>query len=373
MVGSRGFSLFEMVLALVVVSMLAVAGIKYTNYQAQSSAAEVYGQNLYLYGQAVRGFIYDNAQSINQFVAANHIQLPPNLTAFSTASAGPNGDYTLTFTNVQWLAQQKNAQGASYLPANFKIEEGISPLILKEGITTVIGLSTNPSSPLYSAPSISITTGMLYKSAAGGTAAIAPEFTAVAVKHANTFYTTYAGGGAIQYVYNIGQTTVTGSLTPLAQTNNALPSGSSQSSEIDSIQNTTSLVMGIQDIAAGIRNVYGSSGDYGALGTDGSSEEGKAVAPAGQDPDWANGVTPYNGTYTVGSVSDSPSSSFWIDVTGIPPGACLALVSAALAGGAQSACTGSSKAVEGSGCSKQASVAAAGCTGTNSHATLIYQ
>lgn len=77
----RGFSLFEILLALLIMSMIIVGGIEYASRKNETSAAELLGHRLYLYGLAVSDYARQNPQKLNaetEFYGINWLKNEPN-------------------------------------------------------------------------------------------------------------------------------------------------------------------------------------------------------------------------------------------------------------------------------------------------------
>jgi prepilin-type N-terminal cleavage/methylation domain-containing protein len=77
----RGFSLFEILLALLIMSMIVVGGIEYASRKNETSAAEQLGHRLYLYGLAVSDYARQNPQKLTvetEFYGINWLKNEPN-------------------------------------------------------------------------------------------------------------------------------------------------------------------------------------------------------------------------------------------------------------------------------------------------------
>jgi prepilin-type N-terminal cleavage/methylation domain-containing protein len=77
----RGFSLFEILLALLIMSMIVVGGIEYASRKNETSAAEQLGHRLYLYGLAVSDYARQNPKKLaeeTEFYGVNWLKNEPN-------------------------------------------------------------------------------------------------------------------------------------------------------------------------------------------------------------------------------------------------------------------------------------------------------
>lgn len=238
-----GFSLFEILLALFVISVLVVGVTRYIMTQEQTSAEQQYGQNLYTYGQAVYQYVYNNsAYLIKNNAFSNPALAPASASTNGSLPAGYNMQVVIPAAQItQWLNQTNaglNPQtGQPYLPAQFHLNQGVTQLLLalpdnsgsgpdqtKTGdaslSTTVYYSSTSTNLP----PLIVITTGVLYQAQGSSQAyVLRPDLTAAAIQYANNFYANNQGGAAITYTYPYNPsspsptTVVTGNVTLGAQ------------------------------------------------------------------------------------------------------------------------------------------------------------
>jgi hypothetical protein len=202
-----GVSLFEVILLMFAISLLVVAGIKYKKHQTEVAAAQLYGQNLYVFGQAVHNYVIN---SPNLYAMGG---LPdPTGTGYNPLvlrQISPNL-IILTATGVLWL-QQANAgvNGISqqpFLATGFSFNNALAPLMLAtpdaQGVATAktgdstlkTVISFNPTTPNVP-PTITITTGVLYEqpTKSAGTPTLKSDLTEAAIQAANTMYSPTMG------------------------------------------------------------------------------------------------------------------------------------------------------------------------------------
>jgi prepilin-type N-terminal cleavage/methylation domain-containing protein len=215
----NGFSLFEVLTVLAVVSLASVAGLQYYKGQQEKTIANDYGRKLYLYGQAAQQYVSDSTIFHTTYFLQGtdpdgHNPLVPQATL-------QGDDYTTTIVGVNWLKEAnagKNAEGQPYLDDQFSFAKDVRPLIIaqkdEEGnlsltnddaITTTISFSSLSSSSPYR---IAVTTGALYSF--NGTdpqsnlplePVVKPTLTQQAISTANTYYTPESGIPALEYKF----------------------------------------------------------------------------------------------------------------------------------------------------------------------------
>lgn len=243
---SLGLTIFEILLVLLVISVLAVAAARYFMNQQETKADQVYGQNLYTYGQAAYQYVYNNTQTLvttNTLMNASINAANPGLagiTAQATTAADqalyPGYDTKLIIPGVAWLNQNNAGAnpsgGSAYLANNFNLALGVSPLIValpksdgsgpdttKEGsssVTTTIYYSVSSPS---TAPQLAINFGALYEqgsSAGNPTYTLRPDLTQAAIQHANHLFTSYQGPSALYYSYPYTTAPIPAAAQPLA-------------------------------------------------------------------------------------------------------------------------------------------------------------
>jgi hypothetical protein len=267
-----GFSLFEVLLVLLVASMIAVAAIKYAKHQQEVSAAQLYGLNLYTYGQGVYSYVYSNAATLAStgtlpgpttgsknsavpaavnsasawqnapanFLAQYPAPIPSQYELAIVINSGTNPGSGGKADPITWIAPAYAGSNAStaaaYLPPNFNFNSGISPLIVavplsatspdttKQGnfafTTTIFFSKIHPTLP----PLINVTAGALFEQDRNKYT-LMPALTQDAITHANNLYTAYQGAAAISYAYPyLGSSgpnpaaKTAGALNPMAQT-----------------------------------------------------------------------------------------------------------------------------------------------------------
>jgi hypothetical protein len=268
-----GLSLFEVMLVLLVASMIAVAAIRYAKHQQEVAAAQLYGLNLYTYGQGVYSYVYSNAATLAStgtlpgpttgsknsavpaavnsasawqnapanFLAQYPAPIPSQYELAIVINSGTNPGGSGKADPITWIgpsyAGSNASTAAAYLPPNFNFNSGISPLIVavplsatspdttKQGnlafTTTIFFSKVNPTLP----PLINVTAGALFE-LDRNKYTLMPALTQDAISHANNLYTAYQGAAAISYAYPyLGSSgapnpaaKAAGSLNPMAQT-----------------------------------------------------------------------------------------------------------------------------------------------------------
>lgn len=201
-----GISLFEVMLVLLITAIATVSGLQYMKHQSEITAANLYGQNLYTFGQAVNSYLSSatNLYTMGGLPNAAGTGLNPAVTKTTNGT-----QVTLTATGVKWL-QQANAGVSSatkqaYLTDAFSFVPGMSPLMIATpdaqgaatsttgdaAISTTITFDTStPTVP----PTVKISTGVLYEQAIGkGQPQIKPDLTQTALQHANSMYSPNLG------------------------------------------------------------------------------------------------------------------------------------------------------------------------------------
>ena len=247
-----GFSLFEVMLTLVVASMVAVGAAKIAAYQKAVSADKVYGQNLFNYTQAAYNYVYDSAATVTSgtFAGQTAASAQTNFwNAFEPTEKVKEAytnysqyDKFYTFSSLTWISGAHNANGALYLPANFNLNTGLSPLIVAspQGATVANPVNTGNNSlityVLYSStnntllPLVFVTSGVLYqpKPNTAGTYSLQPALTADATNQANTMIGSLASANPFTFNYkytSVGAgTQIFAGLTSAAQ-QQTVPSG----------------------------------------------------------------------------------------------------------------------------------------------------
>lgn len=275
-----GVSLFEILLVLLIMSMLTVAAIQYAKSQREKAADQAYGVKLYIYGQAVRDYVFDS-----QTLRSNMTMVGPSGTNPIT-DAGTSG-MEITVEGVDWLKEDNaglDPKGLPYLDEDFTFDIGMAPLKIAAGknlnslkfgddaFETVITFE-DPTQPATSAYKITINGGVLVNDSPGVDsqgnplkAELKPALTQDAVKHANELYTSYEGAAAIYYEYayidpddqTINQKAlVVGSLSPLAKKGDAylrIDGGNAMEADLDVGGNAVSNLKTLNFSGSGIVN-----------------------------------------------------------------------------------------------------------------------
>jgi prepilin-type N-terminal cleavage/methylation domain-containing protein len=216
---TQGFSLFEVLLVLVVGAILTLSAIRYAKHQQEVAADQAYGQKLYTYGQAVNQYI-SAATSLE-----SNCQLPgpggnPSV-KITGCTPGGKGNVTLTATGVSWLYPQNagnNSTGVPFLPSGFSFAAGLSPLqmatVNSDGsigattgdnaiVTTVTFTQGNLPGPI----TITVQAGGLFENKGLDSKGkpvspvFMPALTQEAITHANTLYSASLGGAAVNYTF----------------------------------------------------------------------------------------------------------------------------------------------------------------------------
>jgi hypothetical protein len=247
-------------MVMLIVSVALVAFLRYQKRQAEVAAAQLYGQNLYTFGQAVRGYVF------------NSPQLFPNKCLPDPTGAGCNALVTkqvagnvvkLTATGVLWVQPANAGVNAitqqPYLVKGFTFNTGMPPLMLAtpdaqglatattgdSTITTIVTFdTTTPNVP----PSISITGGVLYEqpTATGKTPVIKPDLTMNAIQAANSMST--PGQGPSSFIFTVPYINAQGAYTAGAKTTASLNPTATQDAylKVDGTNN----MMGVINFAA---------------------------------------------------------------------------------------------------------------------------
>lgn len=195
----RGVTLIEMMLVLIIMSLIAVSVMEYTNRKRDEAVAEKLGQKLYVYGQAVRSYLFDNQANIRG-------------TPQKALPGGTLSGEKYTFTGVDWLkaaTANPNPEPNSnpYLEDSFTFNTGLHPLFLgveegkaDENITTTVEFKTagDKTSPMV----VTVTVPILHKMIKN-VAVPQPGITVMGAEKANTFYDAASGGAAFTYNYTI--------------------------------------------------------------------------------------------------------------------------------------------------------------------------
>ena len=222
----KGFSLFEIMLAMVIASMIAVGVAKVATQQTAVSADKLYGQNLFTYSQAAYSYVTASSSAVTSgtFAGQNAASAQTNFwNAFEpteklkeTYTNYSQYDKFYTFSSLTWISGVLNANGALYLPANFNLNTGMSPLIVAspQGATVANPVNTGNNSlttyVLYSStnstlpPLIFIASGVLYQPQpnTAGTYNLQPSLTADATNQANKMIGSLNSANPFSFNYN---------------------------------------------------------------------------------------------------------------------------------------------------------------------------
>ena len=170
-----GFTLFDITLAMVITSMIAVGAAKLVSSQAQSAADTVFGKNLFTYSQAAYLCAYNHTGTGAGLVGSGTFQTGTATAAIATAfwtAYGPAAQQNLTavypnsaqytmgysYTGTGWLSTcQDPNTGVTYLPNNFNIASNMDQLLVQ---TPTAANITSP--PVAQQGNNSLTTYILY-------------------------------------------------------------------------------------------------------------------------------------------------------------------------------------------------------------------
>lgn len=191
----RGVTLFEMLLVLFIISMVAVSLFQYQAKRREDAAGEALAVKLYDFSQAARAFAYNNIQAIR----AN--QPIPGTTSFD------NGRYV--FTGVDWLKNTLAPDNSPYLEPEFSFSTGLQPLVLERQtanqplqgdaaiVTTVYLIS--PQNPTTSDIDIRLDVGMLYQQGENDALTPKPAILSKAARDAAKMYDPQKGVSAFNF------------------------------------------------------------------------------------------------------------------------------------------------------------------------------
>lgn len=233
-----GVSLFEVLLVLVVASLMAVGAMRYAKQQQEIAADQLYGQNLYSFGQAVQQYVTDAKLSNSNIYLPGtdpsngrnlaYKATPRPFTIIQNVDSQGRGTTSIGVTGVDWLKAVnagKNEHGQPYLPDNFSFAANMSPLLIafpdnagnadptfqgdaaiKTGIY-IDGLDN---------VTITVAGGVLYEqpTKVGGKPKLMPALTQQALVHANTMYTPTQGLAVVNY--SLPYIDATGAIKPNA-------------------------------------------------------------------------------------------------------------------------------------------------------------
>jgi type II secretory pathway pseudopilin PulG len=249
------FSLFEILLVLVVTSIIAVSAMKYAQQTKQNNVADVLAQRMYFFSQAVRAF-----QSDHPGIEAGTFVCPTPV-AGSTCQKNADGSYD--FTGVTWLTSlvDPNTQLPIYLNADFTFDN-LAPLELR----SLDGQQVDDAAIVVrmSGPNITIDYGLLYDLQDPENAQIEHAISANAAQKATTMYDPQVGPSSFTYVGGLSATD--GSSLPIVA-----KLGSPGTSDAFLRLDGTSQMRG--DINVGGKNIHGvdkvafnQGGDFRGIG-----------------------------------------------------------------------------------------------------------
>ncbi len=120
-----GFSLFEVLLVLILASVIAAGAFEFYQEKRDNEVADVLAQRMYFFSQAVRSFATDNQNAIinGTFVCP---PVPPDSSCLKHHPSGEHPKYV--FTGVTWLTNP--VSGDAYLDSDFTFDN-LGPLELQ--------------------------------------------------------------------------------------------------------------------------------------------------------------------------------------------------------------------------------------------------